>query len=219
MPTHLPGRRAAVLVPALIASCVALAACGSSGASTTSASSPPANGATGARGAGAFAAVRQCLARNGITLPPRQAGQRPPGGGGGGIFGGGGGGATGRTGPRLPPGVTAQQFQAALQKCGAGRQRRGPGFATNPAARQALTEFAACMRKNGVNLPAPNTSGGGPVFNTKGLNPTSPKFTAATAKCRPLLPGGFGRGAGGGSPGAPGAGGAGTTGGPAPSTQ
>jgi hypothetical protein len=220
MPIHLPGRRAAVLIPALIAACLALAACGSSGASSTSASSAPATGATGARGPSAFAAVRQCLARNGINLPQRPAGQRRPGGGaGGGIFGGGGTGATGRTGPRLPPGVTAQQLQSALQKCGGGgRFRGGAGFANSPAARQALTAFAACMRQDGVNLPAPNTSGRGPVFNTKGLDTSSAKFTAATAKCRPLLPRGFGRGAGGGPSGGPGAGGT-AAGGPTPSSQ
>jgi hypothetical protein len=221
MPIHLPGRRAAALIPALIAACLALAACGSSGGSSTSASNTPATGATGARGPGAFTALRQCLARNGINLPQRPAGQRRPGGGaGGGIFGGGG--ATGGAGPRLPPGVTAQQLQAARQKCGAaGRSGRGSGFANNPAFRQSLTAFATCMRKNGVNLPAPNTSGSGPVFNTKGLDASSPTFTAATAKCRPLLRGGFGGrgGAGGGPPGAPGAGGAAGAGGPTPSSQ
>jgi hypothetical protein len=47
----------------------------------------------------------------------------------------------------------------------------------------ALTRFAACMRENGVNLPPPNTSGKGPIFNVSGLNVASTEFKAAEAKC------------------------------------
>jgi hypothetical protein len=66
------------------------------------------------------------------------------------------------------------------------------------------------MRKNGVKLPQPNTSGKGPIFNTKGIDTTSASFKAADAKCvRELRPGGSaqpgGRAApGGGTPGTPG---------------
>jgi hypothetical protein len=60
------------------------------------------------------------------------------------------------------------------------------------------------MRKNGVNLPAPNTSGKGPVFDTKGIDTSGARFKAADAKCvRELAP------AGAGGPGAGGPGGAG----------
>jgi hypothetical protein len=113
----------------------------------------------------------------------------------------------------LPKGVTRAQFQAALRKCGAGNAVRafgpnGPGSqpANNPLFRQALVKYAECLRQNGVNLPAPNTSGKGPIFSTKGLNPSSPQFRAATMKCRATLIGAFrrlpranGTGAGGGS--------------------
>ena len=51
----------------------------------------------------------------------------------------------------------------------------------------ALSKFAACLRENGVNIPEPNTSGHGPVFNTKGINTASPQFRAATVKCRGVL--------------------------------
>jgi hypothetical protein len=40
------------------------------------------------------------------------------------------------------------------------------------------------MRENGVNVPEPNTSGNGPVFDTKGLNTNSAQFRAAELKCR-----------------------------------
>ena len=52
------------------------------------------------------------------------------------------------------------------------------------------------MRENGVNLPAPNTSGKGPVFNTKGINTSSTAFKSAESKCRSDL----GAAAGGGGP-------------------
>jgi hypothetical protein len=45
------------------------------------------------------------------------------------------------------------------------------------------------MRENGVDLPTPNTSGNGPVFNTKGINTTSSTFKTAAAKCQSDLPG------------------------------
>jgi hypothetical protein len=43
--------------------------------------------------------------------------------------------------------------------------------------------FAACMRKHGVSLPAPDTSGKGPIFDGKSLNPRSAAFKAADRKC------------------------------------
>jgi hypothetical protein len=69
----------------------------------------------------------------------------------------------------------------------------------------ALTKFATCMRENGVNLPAPNTSGKGPVFDTKGIDTTSAAFKSAQQKCRAQLKGAF-RGAGA-PPSSPGEGG------------
>jgi hypothetical protein len=57
------------------------------------------------------------------------------------------------------------------------------------------------MRANGVNLPAPNTSGKGPVFNTSGLNVSSAQLNAAQAKCSSALQGAFaGARGGGGAP-------------------
>jgi hypothetical protein len=62
------------------------------------------------------------------------------------------------------------------------------------------------MRENGVNLPEPNTSGKGPVFNTKGIDTSGSAFKNAQKKCQSDLKG-FG-GSGGAPPsGAPPAGG------------
>jgi hypothetical protein len=129
--------------------------------------------------------VRECLAKDGIKLPQHKPGQRP---GAGGFLGAGEG--------SLPAGVTRSQLDAALKKCDGGFSRGGfprgrfPGAGNrfnSPAVKAAYTKFAACMRENGVNLPEPNTSGKGPVFNDKGLKLSSPTFRAAERKCRNAL--------------------------------
>jgi hypothetical protein len=89
----------------------------------------------------------------------------------------------------LPAGVNQTQYQAAVRKCGGfpGVARPGrPKLASSQFA-QVLAKFAGCMRANGVNVPAPNGSGKGPILDTKGLDPTSAKFVAARKKCSPLL--------------------------------
>jgi hypothetical protein len=185
------------LALAVLAACVTLAACGSSASSSTT----TANTATGSAapanpaGPGRFAAVRSCLQKQGITLPPRSGGRTPGGPGGrGGLLGGGG-------GLQPPKGVSQTQFQEALKKCGAGNFTR-PGRFSSASAKAAFTKFAACMREHGVNLPVPNTSGTGPVFNTSGINTTSATFKTAEGKCRSDLQGAFpgGRGAPSGAP-------------------
>ncbi len=87
----------------------------------------------------------------------------------------------------------------------AGRGGGGARF-KSPAFKAALAKFATCMRENGVNVPAPNTSGSGPVFDTKGIDTSSAQFKTAEAKCQSDLSGAFRRGPGaGGSPSASGA--------------
>jgi hypothetical protein len=193
--------RAAATVLALLLACLALAGCGgSSSSSSTSANAAATTSAgtsagSGRAGAGRFKALRECLQKNGITLPKRTPGQRPPGGTGG--FLGGGAGA-----PALPAGVTRAQYEAAVKKCGGGAFVGAGGRIKSPAFKQALAKFAGCMRENGVNVPEPNTSGSGPIFSTKGLNTASPQFRAAETKCSADLRGTFRRGPGaGGAPG------------------
>jgi hypothetical protein len=97
----------------------------------------------------------------------------------------------------LPKGVTRAQYEAALKKCGGNAfAGRGGRRFNSPVFKAALAKFASCMRENGVNIPAPNTSGTGPVFSSKGLNTSSPKFQAAEVKCRSDLSAAFRRGAG-----------------------
>jgi hypothetical protein len=212
---------AAVVV--LLLACLGLVACGGSSSSTTSSSANAAStgGASGTsstgststtpgapgsgRGSARFAAMRECLQKNGITLPKRTPGSRS---GGGFVPGAGAGG-----GPQLPGGVTRAQYEAALKKCGDGSGHFFRGGAAqrlnNPVFKAALTKYGDCLRQNGINLPAANTSGNGPIFDTKGINTASSQFKSASAKCRTTLVGAFRRPAGApGGAGAPPAGGA-----------
>ncbi|HEY4896746.1 MAG TPA: hypothetical protein VII01_11710 [Solirubrobacteraceae bacterium] len=175
---HIDARatRRCALAVILVISGLVIAACGSS-ASGSSKTSTTASAQAGA-GAGRFAALRECMQKNGITLPQHKPGAGRPGGGGG-LPGGG-------AGPQLPKGVTRAQYEAAIKKCGGGAF--GSGARLNSAAyRQRLTKFAECMRQGGISLPAPDTTGKGPVFNTNGLNTASAKFVAAESKCRSIL--------------------------------
>jgi hypothetical protein len=213
---------ALMALPIMLVACAGLTACGSSSSSTSdtaanaAATSTPApgaaapgtttsgGGATGTTpttpsgapapaGAGHFAAVRECLEKNGVTLPARPAGGGAARRGGpGGLLGGAG--ASG--GFKPPKGMSSAKYQEVLKKCGGGDFRPGnfrPGTGgarrafDSPRFRQALTSFAACLRQNGIDIPTPNTSGKGPIFSTKGIDTASPKFKQAEIKCRPAL--------------------------------
>ncbi len=204
-------KQAAGVFAILVLACLGLTACGGSSGSSSNAAATAAAangsttgaGSTGASstggsstqsaapgaGRGRFGAIRECLQKNGVTLPHRAPGSGAPGGG----FAGAG------SGPALPKGMTRAQFEAALKKCGGGNfgarfgRAGGPGSRrlNSPVFRAALTKYAACLRQSGIDIPAPNTSGKGPIFNTKGIDTSSAKFRAATMKCRANLVGAF----------------------------
>jgi hypothetical protein len=120
-----------------------------------------------------------------------------------GRFGFGASGRFGPTGASGPRGSFASnpKYAAALRACAAdlgGGFAGGGGFARpgastgafNPnsaADRAAVTSYVACVRKHGFDLPAPNFSGKGPVFNTAHVNTSNPKFIAASSACQSLL--------------------------------
>lgn len=205
MPQVISNRRrsAAAAAFVLVLASLVLAACGSSSNSSssstastvkTSASTLAAGQAAARSVLGRLTAIRACLKKNGVTLPERKPGQRPPGG----LLGGGG-------PPAIPKGMSRAKYDAVLKKCGAGFARTFNGGVRikSPAVKQALAKFAACMRSSGVSVPTPNTSGNGPIFNTKGLNTSSPQFRAAEAKCRSDLQGAFRASPGGAPQGSP----------------
>ncbi len=139
--------------------------------STGSPAVPPAGRPNQAR----FAGVRECLAKKGVTLPHRTPGAR--------------GGLPGGEAPQLRKGTTRSQFAEALKSCGAlerfhNAPSGGRHVFDSPRFHEVLASFATCMRQNGINVGEPNTSGKGPVFDTKGINTGSPQFRAASLKCR-----------------------------------
>jgi hypothetical protein len=203
-PVPQPTRRRRVraqLALGVLGACMALAACGSSGSGSSSAgkSSNTSASKAGAPNSSRFTALSSCLKKQGITLPSAPSDASPqPGGPGAGAPGGGAGSL------QLPKGVTQAQFQAALKKCGAGNFPQGRGGGLNSAsARAGLAKYAACLRQNGINVPAPNTTGKGPVFDTKGIDASSSKFKAAQSKCQSDLKGAFPSGGGTPPSGAP----------------
>jgi hypothetical protein len=199
---------------------VALGACGSSDPTSTSASA----GATGTQGSGSTTAqqqgrgqlqspaVQQCLKDQGVTPPAfgrggNGNGQPPQGGYGGARQGGlpGGGG---------PPGGGMSQadrdkLQAALKQCGVtlpNRGANGQGAGSRPdvndaAYRKRVQDYVACVRKNGFDLPNPDFSGKGPIFDPSKVDQSDPTFQSASQKCQSVLRP-QGQGAAGSQPGA-----------------
>lgn len=157
------------------------------GAATHTATTPGATTGTtptpGGQDVPSFNAIRACMAKKGITLP--------------------------RSHPlahaTLPKGMSRAQLYEDLRDCagglqapnahgapgahGLGRHRFNPY--DNPRFKAVLTRFSACLRQQGINVGEPNTTGKGPLFDTKGINTGSPRFKAATAKCRSVLIGAF----------------------------
>lgn len=160
-------------------------AAGTAGASAGSGSSSSASGtaaagssssATSGEFAARLAAVRTCIQKSGVTLSPRGSGGPSS------MF----------RNPRLPKGMTRSQYAEVLRKCGTGLAGGAGALAKrrlfdNTRFSQALVVFADCLRRNGVPVPPPNTSGKGPVFDTRGLDTTSPKFRQARQQCRGTL--------------------------------
>jgi hypothetical protein len=88
------------------------------------------------------------------------------------------------------PGVA--RLSSGTSSAGTSNAATGPGSGSPEAAALA---FAGCMRANGVpHFPDPR-AGGGFLFRTgAGVNPSSPAFKAAQAKCKKFLPPGPGSG-------------------------
>jgi hypothetical protein len=124
-----------------------------------------------------------CMKQHGIDLPDR------PAGGQGGTPGPdqASGAPSPAGGPRLPEGVTQEEFQAAIKACGG---FRGSGAGRRPGGRvdaKAVRSYVACVERHGYAMPTPNTSGKGPVLDQSKVDRTDPAFVKANAQCERLL--------------------------------
>lgn len=181
-----------------IVAALAVAGCGGSSGSSSSSSSSEASstGASSEAGgppSGGFEIseeTRSCLKEQGVELPePGQGGELPEGAeppSGGPPEGG------------APPsfgGAQGKKMQEAFKECGVEMPEGGqgkPGGApdmNSAAFRESLKKYVACVRENGYELPEPNLSGEGPVFDESEVNQEDPEFKAASEKCQSLLGG------------------------------
>jgi hypothetical protein len=197
-------RRLPLLAVLALAAAAALvvAGCGGSGGSETSGASSSASATTGGEGAqggpGGFAEIsdedRECLKEQGVELPEAGAGGGAPEGGempsgeppegfeppeGGGEGG--------------PPGIGGEggeEMKEAFEACGVelGQGGSGGGASTNSAAfKKQVKEYVACVREDGYELPEPDFSGEGPVFDESEVDRESAAFKKASEACGDLL--------------------------------
>ncbi|MFN8201762.1 MAG: hypothetical protein U0S48_04295 [Solirubrobacteraceae bacterium] len=175
---------------------LAVGACGGGDASSSSAGAGTNGSDSGSRNGFMNAEVRDCLKKAGVDLPqPRQgAGEGPastvPEGGDGPPSG-----APPEGGFPGQGGDLSQQdreaLQAALKKCGVDvRPGQAGGRAPDiddAAYQQRVRDYVACVRDNGYDLPDPDFSGNGPVFDDKEVDRTSQAFQDASRKCQDRL--------------------------------
>ena len=85
---------------------------------------------------------------------------------------------------------TARAASARAATTSSARMARSGAAGPNDLQAQELA-YSRCMRANGVpNFPDPSAGGGWNVQTGAGLDPSSPLFKRAQAKCEKLLPGG-----------------------------
>jgi hypothetical protein len=150
-------------------------------------------------GAQMSASDRECLQKHGLNFQLAGPGGAPPSGASGTSTTQGGPpaqgappagavvGPQGTSGPRRLP----ENVRKAFQACGVDPptfSSGGPPPNVNSGAyRASVTRYVACVKQNGYDLPAPNLSGKGPIFDESKVNRDDPKFQAASQRCQHLL--------------------------------
>jgi hypothetical protein len=90
-------------------------------------------------------------------------------------------------------GSTSSQAKGASAGAGSGRTgplrsdarlKRASMGAGTAAVRGALTKFAACLHRSGVDVPISRSSRGGAALDIKGIDTSGTRFKAAWVKCR-----------------------------------
>lgn len=172
-----------------------LAGCGGSSSPSSAASATTTPTTTKGSSSAQQSAFRECLSKQGVTLPAG-LGNGGPGGNSAPPEGGPPtGGTPGGNPPGSLPGGDSAKFQKAMQACGnlapAGGFGGGGNRNRNP---EALKAYTSCLSDHGVTVPTTTsgatTSGttpGGPGGGLGALR-SDPKFAAANKVCRPLLP-------------------------------
>jgi len=94
------------------------------------------------------------------------------------------GGVLGQGGIRVPHSVTSRAFEEALARCGQGDIQVAGTPIKNLAFRKRLTELARCLRDSGFDIPEPNISGKGEVFDTSRVDISSPRWKTSLRRCR-----------------------------------
>jgi len=162
-------------IPALAATALTLAACGDAGGDDTATTSAADRDAARIR-------FEQCMRRNGVDLAPSTS------------RGSGSGAATRVDGD-------SAAVRAATQKCDKYR-KAAFGELTDEQRQEfsdAFAKFSSCMRKQGVEIPAPpaagGAGGGGGAVVRRRID-ASPKARAAMDACRKNLPQGSAAGGG-----------------------
>lgn len=174
-----------------------LVACGGSssdGGGTT-------NAAAFGPGGQLSASDRECLQKHGLNLragspaggPPAGANAAPPAGGtgttrtygappSGAVIG-----PQGGSGPTQMPENVRKAFQGCGVQLPSGGSGGSPPSVNSAAFRQSVSRYVACVKQNGYDMPAPNLSGNGPIFDESKVNRDDPKFQSASRKCQQLL--------------------------------
>lgn len=96
--------------------------------------------------------------------------------------------AVGPLGVAVERGVSRVQLEVAAKECGfngTGSLAHPPTSKRNPTedpiVMQKIARYAACLRRNGINVPPPSSSS---IFDTSGVDTGNPKFKTAAKKCR-----------------------------------
>jgi len=168
-----------------------LAGCGGSsgGSETATAASASGSSSDQGEGPGGFqmsAETTECLQEQGVNLPEPGEGGGPPEGEGAPPAG------EPPAGGEAPGfgGAQSEEMQEAFEACGIEAPQGGPGGApdTDSASfRESVKEYAACVRENGYDMPEPDFSGDGPVFDESEVDREDPDFKSASAKCQDAL--------------------------------
>lgn len=170
---HSPRRGAPALAALVVA--ILLSACGSSSTGSSTASGSDASGGRSNAQDTAQTRLQDCLRKQGVDLPSTD----------------------GQGGVPDPSKIDRTKLQSALKgPCKSLQEAAGggPGGGNSQEFRDQLTTFTSCMRKQGVDVPDPSTSGGAPSAGA--IDQDDPKVKAAIEACRDSLPQGLPGGGG-----------------------